>query len=155
MSFEVWSNKKKKEREEEEKKSSQSLSSSTNSSNTTEETPSSFAEWSNKKHGGKKGWEKYLADQESTEQKETEEKENEPWWMTLLGYLGPTGPADTTLPLGNTAQIVHDVRNDTSYTKPSDDWSDEQRYEFGALYLESPEKAYAYAERLIMQITRQ
>jgi hypothetical protein len=96
---------------------------------------------------GKKGWEKYLADQSSAEQKKAKEKEDEKWWETLGRYLGPTGATDTTMTLGNTGQIIHDVRNDTSYTKPSDDWSEEQRYEFGALYLESPEKAYAYAEK--------
>ena len=142
MSFSEWSNKKKKEREEEEKKSSQSSSSST--TNDKEEKPSSFTEWSNKKHGGKKGWEQYLADQSSAKQQETEE---ESFWDKLGRWLGPTGATDTTLPMGNTAQITHQIRNDTSYTKPSDDWSDEQRYEFGALYLESPEKAYAYAEK--------
>lgn len=93
---------------------------------------------------GKKGWQKYLADQSSAKQQEAED---ESFWDKLGRWLGPTGATDTTLPMGNTAQIVHDVRNDTSYTKPSDDWSDEQRYEFGALYLESPEKAYAYAEK--------
>lgn len=96
---------------------------------------------------GKKGWQKYLADQSSTEQEKAKEKEDEKWWETLGRYLGSTGATDTTLPLGNTGQIINDVRNDTSYTKPSDNWSDEQRYEFGALYLESPEKAYAYAEK--------
>lgn len=93
---------------------------------------------------GKKGWEQYLADQSSAKQQETEE---ESFWDKLGRWLGPTGATDTTLPMGNTAQLTHQIREDTSYTKPSDNWSDEQRYEFGALYLESPEKAYAYAEK--------
>ena len=148
MSFTEWSNKKKKEREEEEKKASQSSSSSSNN----KENKPSFSEWSNKKYGitdidsaqGQKGWQKYLDDQSSAKQQEAED---ESFWDKLGRWLGDTGPADTTLPLGSTPQLIHDVRNDTSYTKPSDNWSDEQRYEFGALYLESPEKAYAYAEK--------
>ena len=71
---------------------------------------------------GKKGWEKYLADKESTRQQltikqETEKKEDKTWWEKFLDFIGecygPTGPADTTLPLGNTSQIINDVRNDT------------------------------------------
>ena len=97
---------------------------------------------------GKEGWQKYLNDQSSAKQKEDEEKENESFWDKLGRWLGPTGATDTTLPMGNTGQIVHDVREDDSLTKPSDNWSEEQQYEFGALYLESPGKAYAYAEKI-------
>ena len=158
MSFAEWSNQKKKEREE--KNPSQISPSSTKLSSDKKELIS-FEEWSNKKHSnaeaggtkanttsGQDGWQKYLDDQASTRQQEAEEKENESFWDKLGRWLGDTGATDTTLPMGNTGQIVHDVRNDTSYTKPSDDWSDDQRYEFGALYLESPEKAYAYAEKI-------
>ena len=97
---------------------------------------------------GKKGWQKYLEDQSSAEQKKAKEKEDEKWWETLGRWLGDTGPADTTLPLGNTSQIINDVREDDRYTKPSDDWSEDQQYEFGALYLESPSKAFEFAERI-------
>lgn len=97
---------------------------------------------------GKKGWQKYLDDQSSAEQKKAKEKEDEKWWETLGRYLGSTGATDTTLSLGNTGQIINDVRNDTSYQRPSDDWSEEQQYQFGALYLESPGKAYSYAEKI-------
>ena len=158
MSFAEWSNQKKKEREE--KNPSQISPSPTQVSSDKKELIS-FEEWSNKKHSnaeaggtkanttsGQNGWQKYLDDQASAKQQEAEEKENESFWDKLGRWLGDTGATDTTLPMGNTGQIVHDVRNDTSYTKPSDDWSDDQRYEFGALYLESPEKAYAYAERI-------
>ena len=97
---------------------------------------------------GKKGWQKYLNDQSNAEQKKAKEKEDEKWWETLGRYLGSTGATDTTLSLGNTGQIINDVRNDTSYQRPNDDWSEDQQYEFGALYLESPGKAYAYAEKI-------
>ena len=97
---------------------------------------------------GKKGWQKYLDDQSNAEQKKAEEKEDEKWWETLGRYLGSTGATDTTLPLGNTGQIINDVRNDTSYQRPGDDWTEDQQYEFGALYLESPGKAYSYAEKI-------
>ena len=154
MTFSEWSNKKKKEREEE-NQSSQS-SSSSNSSNNTEKAPSSFSEWSNKKHGiteyegiridsiqGQKGWQKYLDDRTSTEQQETKE---ETFWDKLGRWLGSTGATDTTLSMGNTPQIVHDLRADQSHRRPSKDWSESQRNEFGSLYLVSPELAYEYAE---------
>jgi hypothetical protein len=140
---------KKNKNNEEEKKASLSVRESVEqkrnsslSTNNTNKTPTFDYET------GKKGWQKYLDDQSSAEQKKTEEKEDEKWWETLGRYLGSTGATDTTLPLGNTGQIINDVRNDTSYQRPSDDWSEDQQYQFGALYLESPGKAYAYAEKI-------
>jgi hypothetical protein len=89
---------------------------------------------------GTKGWQKYLDDIETEKQAEKEK----PWWEKLLGYLGDT--QDTTLPMATTTQVVKDLKNDTSSKKPHDDWSEEQKYTFGSLYLSDPTKAFAYAE---------
>ena len=95
---------------------------------------------------GKSGWKQYLSDREVEKQTAVSGKEDEKWWETLGRYLGGGGAVDTTLPMGTTSQVIHDLREDDSYRRPNDDWSEEQRLTFGALYLESAEKAYAYAE---------
>lgn len=74
------------------------------------------------------GWESYLADAEKAAQPDSEEK----WYEKIARYLG-TSP-DTSLPMGTTAQVVNDLRNDTSYLKPSSDWDDEQKGIYGYLY---------------------
>ena len=88
---------------------------------------------------GKKGWEKYQEDQSKPKEDDI------PLWQEMI-IRGFTTSSDNMFNQ-TFNNVVYDYRNDDSYTKPSDDWSDEQRYEFGALYLESPEKAFAYAEK--------
>ena len=92
------------------------------------------------------GWQKFLVDDEAEKQAALYGKEDEKWWETLGRYLGSGGAVDTTLPMGTTTQVVHDLRADQSHRRPSEDWSDEQRNVFGNLYLESPELAFIYAE---------
>lgn len=92
------------------------------------------------------GWQKFLVDYEAEKQAALYGKEDEKWWETLGRYLGSGGAVDTTLPMGTTTQVVHDLRADQSHRRPSEDWSEEQRNAFGNLYLESPELAYQYAE---------
>lgn len=88
------------------------------------------------------GWDKYLDDLAKAE----EEKDNEKWWEKIGNWLGSGGAVDTSLPMGTTSQVIHSLREDDSYMRPNDDWSDEQRRAFGNLYIQSPEKAFAYAE---------
>ena len=74
------------------------------------------------------GWKSYLADTEKASQPDPEEK----WCEKIARYLG-TSP-DTSLPMGTTAQVANDLRNDTSYLKPSSNWDDEQKGIYGYLY---------------------
>ena len=101
-----------------------------------------------------KGWEKYLADEKANE----EAARNAPkydlngdgkdaWWEKAIGWLGANGGVtDTSLPTSGVTQTINALREDKSYRRPNDDWSDEQRSQFGLLYLESPTKAFDFAE---------
>ena len=97
---------------------------------------------------GKSGWQKFLEEEEA--------KKNAPkhdingdgkdsWWENIIGWLGE-GSVDTTLPTAGVTQTINDLRVDQSHRRPTDDWTDEQRDTFGKFYLESPEKAYSFAE---------
>ena len=93
------------------------------------------------------GWEKYLADQDAEDKAEQEEKDNEKWYERIGRYLSNngTGVVDTTLPMSNTTQTISDLRADETYMMPKDDWTEEQKNIFGALYLSDPSEAYSYA----------
>ena len=93
------------------------------------------------------GWEKYIADEEAKAQAAKEEQDNEKWYEKLGRYLSNngTGVIDTTLPMANTTQVISDLRADDSYMKPQDDWSEEQKNAFGALYMLSPYAAFEFA----------
>ena len=97
---------------------------------------------------GSTGWEKYLADQEAKYQAAKEEQDNEKWYETLGRYLSNNGAGviDTTLPMANTSQVINDLRNDVSYARPQNDWTEDQKKVFGALYSSNPTEAYRYAE---------
>ena len=108
---------------------------------------------------GMKGYQKYLDDVES--------KRNAPkydlngdgqdaWWERLLGYLGGNGGGvtDTSMPTAGVTQTINDLRADESYRRPNDDWSDEQRSQFGELYLTSIDKAFDFAEKTNNEINR-
>ena len=94
------------------------------------------------------GWEKYLADQDAKAKAEQDEKDNEKWYETIGRYLSNngTGVVDTSLPMANTTQAISDHRADNSYRMPKDDWTEEQKKVFGALYSSNPSEAYSYAE---------
>lgn len=94
------------------------------------------------------GWEKYLADLEASKQAENAEKEDEKWYEAIGRYLygsGGSGTADSTLPTSNVSVAVGAIREDDSYKKPQDTWSEKQKQIFGALYMSNPDEAYQYA----------
>ena len=89
------------------------------------------------------GWSRYEADQKASANKQEDEDLS---WLEKLGkYLYEGGVSDTTMPLGNTAQIIHSLREDTSWQRPTDKWNDEQRDMYGYLYENNREEAYNYA----------
>ena len=106
------------------------------------ETEDEYNKWYEAINSGKgeQGWQKYLADVEAANS-----ASETPWWQEAI-MRGFTTASDN--PVNMTFNnVVYDYRNDDSYRRPNDDWSDEQRAMFGALYLESPAQAYAYAEK--------
>ena len=92
---------------------------------------------------GKKGWKSYTERQAQKQQAIAQEAEEKPWWEKMLGYLGDV--QDTTMPMGSVPTIVKNVREDTSYMEPSDEWTDDERYIFGYLYDTDRDQAYSYA----------
>ena len=92
------------------------------------------------------GWETYLSDDEKDRQEALYGKEDEKWYETLGRWLGSGGAVDTTLPLSGTTQVTHDLRNDTSYMEPANNWTDEQKDIYGYLYATDKGAASAYAQ---------
>ena len=94
------------------------------------------------------GWERYLSDRDLAAKAEKEKIDNEEWYEKILRYLSNngTGVIDTTLPMSTTTQVISDTRADTSYMKPKNDWTEDQKHVFGALYVSNPSEAYRYAE---------
>ena len=90
------------------------------------------------------GWQKYLSDMEQSKE-QSEENEDEKWYEALGRYLSG-GTPDTSLPMGTASQVVSDLRTyGDGNNSPSEDWTEEQRQAFGALYLVDSEKAFEYA----------
>jgi hypothetical protein len=94
---------------------------------------------------GSKGWQKYLDDVDKAKLKARQEEEDKTWWEKMLGYLAEGNTTDTTLPMATMNEAIEAMREDVSYARPQDDWTEEQQYAFGKLYMTDPEKAYQYA----------
>ncbi len=90
------------------------------------------------------GFQKYLDDKEASTQAAVQAEEDKAWWEKLLGYLGEV--QDTTLSMSPMNEVVEAYREDVSYARPQDDWTEEQKNVFGALYSSNPTEAYHYAE---------
>ena len=84
------------------------------------------------------GWQKYLAD-------DAKSKADAPsvWEEMILRGFATSSDNLFNQTYNN---IVYDYRNDTSYARPNDSWTEDEKNVFGQLYLESPAKAYAFAE---------
>ena len=93
---------------------------------------------------GATGYQKYLDDKEAQMNAAVQAEEDKAWWEKLLGYLGEA--QDTTLPMGQMNATIEALREDVSYARPQDDWKEEQKNVFGALYSSNPTEAYHYAE---------
>ena len=82
---------------------------------------------------------------------EAEADQNKTWWERIAETFAYSSP-DTSLPGAMINQQITNYRNDTSYREINDDWSEGQKRQFGYLYAEDPNKAYAYAEQINNQI---
>jgi hypothetical protein len=104
------------------------------------------------------GYKKYLEDEEAKKNApkyDLNKDGTDSWWEKALGYLGGGGGVvDTTLPTAGVTQTVNDLRADESYKRPNDKWSVKERSEFGKLYLDNPNSAFSYAERINAAINK-
>ena len=83
---------------------------------------------------------------------EAETDQNKTWWERIAENFAYGSP-DTSLPAAMINQQITNYRNDTSYREMNDEWSEAQKKQFGYLYAEDPNKAYAYAEQVNNQIS--
>lgn len=92
----------------------------------------------------KSGYAAYEADIQAGIEREEAAKKEEKWYEKIGRYLGDAGP-DTTLPNAGFIQTTNDIRKDTSYMKPSNSWSQEQKDIYGYLYATDKGAAAEYA----------
>ena len=90
------------------------------------------------------GYAAYESDIQAAAEREEAKKKDEKWYEKLGRYLGDAGP-DTTLPNAGLIQTTNDIRKDTSYMKPSNSWSQEQKDIYGYLYSTDKGAAAQYA----------
>ena len=91
------------------------------------------------------GYSAYEADIQAAADREEAAKKDETWYEKIGRYLGDVGP-DTTLPNAGVIQATNDIRKDTSYMKPSNGWSQEQKDIYGYLYATDKGAAAEYAQ---------
>ena len=91
------------------------------------------------------GYSSYEADIQLAADREKAARRDEKWYEKLGRYLGDVGP-DTTLPNAGVIQATNDIRKDTSYMKPSNSWSQEQKDIYGYLYATDKGAAAEYAQ---------
>ena len=100
---------------------------------------------------GKAGYEKYLADLEAAK---NEKKANEyqpknkfeKFIIKLSQAAATSGSENPTMQGLNNA--ITAMREDDSYMRPSDEWSDEERWAFGEKYAQNADDAFAFATEL-------
>lgn len=91
------------------------------------------------------GYSAYEADIQAAADRAEAAKKDEKWYEKIGRYLGDVGP-DTTLPNAGVIQATNDIRKDTSYMKPSNSWSQEQKDIYGYLYATDKGAAAEYAQ---------
>ena len=90
------------------------------------------------------GWEKHLADQQARQQ----EEESKTPWQRFVDNLAESylySSADTSIPGQAISNAVHAYRQDDSYKRPSDDWTEDQKGVYGYLYDQNQDAAGKYA----------
>lgn len=90
------------------------------------------------------GWQEYVKAVEAAQNAE----DNRSWFERFSDFVLKANAMQTQGdPFSAQFQAtVNAYREDQSYRMPKDDWTEEQKLHFGALYRESSAKAYAYAE---------
>ena len=96
---------------------------------------------------GATGYQKYLDDVEAATQAAIQRENEKSGWEKFLkiATAGFNAPSDTFVGSGMMQATIDYYRNDVSYARPQDDWTEDQKKVFGALYLQNPTEAYLYA----------
>ena len=100
------------------------------------------------------GWADYTATQKRIAQNEEDSENNQTWFDKLIGYLGNS--QDTSLPIHMTGEVTKGVQEqDEKLSRPTDEWSEDQRLTFGYLWNTSRQKAWQYARMVNTERNRQ
>ena len=104
---------------------------------------------------GKAGYNQYLADVEqanATKQAVADKEKNQSWWDKVSGIILAGNQMGTTMSdnpaVSSFNAAVEAYKNMPEDNKPSDDWTDEERWTFGEKYAQNKESAYEYAKQL-------
>ena len=105
---------------------------------------------------GKAGYDKYLADVESykkaQEQAIAESEANKSWWGKVSDFILQANQMSNNMSdnpaVSGFNAAVEAYKNMPEDNKPSDDWTDEERWIFGEKYASDSKSAYDYAKRL-------
>ena len=108
------------------------------------------------KEAGKAGYEKYLADtasyQAELEKRITEENSKKSFWnkaTEIILQANQISNQMTNDPISTSFnQAVEAYKNVPMDNKPSDDWTDEERWAFGEKYAVNASEAYAFAKQI-------
>ena len=100
---------------------------------------------------GKAGYNQYLADVEAEKAAKEQASKEKKWWEKLLEANAKNYtslPSDANASAIAFANAVNFYAQDDSYKKPSDDWTDDERWAFGEKYANNKDEAYAFAEQV-------
>ncbi len=96
-----------------------------------------------------KGWEKYITDQDKKEKdkkaaREEQAQRGETYNHAIISGLNAPRNGLEIIGQGNN-EILRGLKEDDSYMKPTDEWTEDEQNRFGAYYIDNPQKAYDYA----------
>ena len=94
---------------------------------------------------GKAGYAQYLADVEAEKAEKKKAEESKSFWQKFVQNYNNAYNAQNT---NNYSLAVDMYAQDKSYMRPSDSWTDEEKWTFGEKYAKNKDDAYAYAERV-------
>ena len=92
---------------------------------------------------GKAGYAQYLADVEAEKAEKKKAEESKSFWQKFVRNYNNAYNAQNT---NNYSLAVDMYAQDKSYMRPSDSWTDEEKWTFGEKYAKNKDDAYAYAE---------
>lgn len=95
---------------------------------------------------GAEGWDKYLSDVAASKAEKAKAEKEKKWYVKLGENWGEV--QDSSLPVVMLNQAVSNYRKygDRS-SLPNDEWTDEEKYAFGALYTDDENSAFSFAKQ--------
>lgn len=102
------------------------------------------------KDTAKSGWDKYLADIQAEHDQAKQEDDSKSWFEKIDWNATSIMPSGIGMP-GGVGNIVNSYREDKSYLRPQENWTQEQKDMYGYLYSTDRKKADEYAQMATAQ----